>query len=471
MSDLRNKEISLRDLKIIPIAIALLSFGVRLYMNFSEELLSGNVGYYPLQVRAIIEHGSLAFPDMPLLFYLDAGVVKLISLFGLTITDDLILNTVKFMDSALFPLLLVPSYHVLKRMNRATTRWFLMAILAYLTISVVPLRMFSGFQKNGFALMLLFSSLAYFIVYTRTEQRKYLVYTAIFLLLTGATHFGTFMFASIAVSVFLLHRYRWKALLYISALALVAISLVYVFDAERGARITTFIGDTVSAKDLFHGPVILSILKFLFYVVTAFFALRLYRRHKVQFEKIDRSIIMTCVLLLCIIPLPLYNEQFASRLTNFLFVPQSVLLLYLAAFIRKRSRVTLTILLSIASFGAAALMIFEKRPPEVPAGGYAELQQLEQFINEPDRAIVVARHNLEFWVAYSMHTNVSQESQYDASLQKKYKEVLFIRQTKGTHKMPHKGGKSQKSDPFKEPTIPEEATLVGKTKHYELYKL
>ena len=116
-------------------------------------------------------------------------------------------------------------------------------------------------------------------------------------------------------------------------------------------------------------------------------------------------------------------------------------------------------------------MIFEKRPPEVPAGGYAELQQLEQFINEPDRAIVVARHNLEFWVAYSMHTNVSQESQYDASLQKKYKEVLFIRQTKGTHKMPHKGGKSQKSDPFKEPTIPEEATLVGKTKHYELYKL
>ncbi|MDB3906142.1 hypothetical protein N9355_01575 [Crocinitomicaceae bacterium] len=170
MSDLHNKEISLRDLKIILIAIALLSFGVRLYMNFSEELLSGNGGYYPLQVRAIIEHGSLAFPDMPLLFYLDAGVVKLISLFGLTITDDLILNTVKFMDSALFPLLLVPSYHVLKRINRATTRWFLMAILAYLTISVVPLRMFSGFQKNGFALMLLFSSLAYLLC-TRVPNR------------------------------------------------------------------------------------------------------------------------------------------------------------------------------------------------------------------------------------------------------------------------------------------------------------
>ena len=123
----------------------LLAFGIRLYSNFSQELLFGNGGYYPLQVRAILERGTLAFPDMPFLFYLDAGVVKLISFFGFAITDDLILNTVKFMDSLLFPLILLPAYQLLKRMNRRTTYWFLVAIVAYLTISILPLRFVFSF--------------------------------------------------------------------------------------------------------------------------------------------------------------------------------------------------------------------------------------------------------------------------------------------------------------------------------------
>jgi 4-amino-4-deoxy-L-arabinose transferase-like glycosyltransferase len=51
--------------------------------NACNYLLIGSDGpYYPLQVRSILEKGRLAFPDMPLVFWLQALVAKLFALFN-----------------------------------------------------------------------------------------------------------------------------------------------------------------------------------------------------------------------------------------------------------------------------------------------------------------------------------------------------------------------------------------------------
>jgi hypothetical protein len=64
----------------------LISFIIRFYLNFSQELIPGvNGGYYPLQVRTLLAFGYLGFSDMPLLFYLNAMIIKIISLFGFAI--------------------------------------------------------------------------------------------------------------------------------------------------------------------------------------------------------------------------------------------------------------------------------------------------------------------------------------------------------------------------------------------------
>ena len=75
----------------ICLLVGLTSLSVRLYFNFSQELIPGvNGGYYPLQVRTLLTTGHLGFSDMPFLFYFDALLVKFISLFGFSITDSLI---------------------------------------------------------------------------------------------------------------------------------------------------------------------------------------------------------------------------------------------------------------------------------------------------------------------------------------------------------------------------------------------
>lgn len=57
---------------IIYLMIGLVAFFIRLYFNFSQNLIQGvNGGYYPLQVRYLLANGQLGFSDMPMLFFLD----------------------------------------------------------------------------------------------------------------------------------------------------------------------------------------------------------------------------------------------------------------------------------------------------------------------------------------------------------------------------------------------------------------
>jgi len=69
--------------KIIYLLFGGLLLVLRLVFNFSYELIPGiNGGYYPLQIRTVLESGRLGFPDMPLYFYLNAGLVRLCPLTG-----------------------------------------------------------------------------------------------------------------------------------------------------------------------------------------------------------------------------------------------------------------------------------------------------------------------------------------------------------------------------------------------------
>ena len=85
----------------------------RAYINFSTELVPGlNGGYYPLQVRTILENGSLGFPDMPLYFYLNAFAVQVLQGFTNFPLDTLIINTTKVFDTVLLPLTIIPLFWI-----------------------------------------------------------------------------------------------------------------------------------------------------------------------------------------------------------------------------------------------------------------------------------------------------------------------------------------------------------------------
>ncbi len=443
-----------------------IALAARLYINFSSELLSGNGGYYPLQVRTLLERGALGFSDMPLLFYVNAGIVKLLSLIGFSLNDALILNTVKFMDAILFPLIVIPLYHLMKQQSPKLNTGLLLAISGYLLISFVPMTLLSSFQKNAFAILLMFCAISSWILYQELGRKKFLWLTIVFLLFTGLAHFGTFMFSMIFGIVFLFIRYRWKAALPVLIGSTICIALVFLFDPERAKRIGEFLAGTFSFSGIFHGPIVGQILKWLFYGFSAFLAIRFLKKRKEQFTPSQKAIIWSCIVVLLVVPLPVYDGQFASRLANFLFIPQCILLIYFGGHFRKRANRVLTTILLLISGVSLGFNLLHSPPQDIPDGALQELQPLE--VLEPDETIIVARHNLEFWVAWTLKTKVCQESEFNASLHKKYKHVLILNQTKGVR--PQHGEKGG-MNPFKEPTVPENAVLMDSTSFFALYEV
>lgn len=148
-----------------------LATGIRLFFNFSQELIPGvNGGYYPLQVRSILINGHLGFSDMPLLFYLDAFIIKFISLFGFSITDTLILNVVKIVDSISLPLLLLPLYKIIRLSNSLPI--LKMSIIAFSVLSFSPLILTSDLQKNALAVVSTFGFLAYYLSFQINKKEN-----------------------------------------------------------------------------------------------------------------------------------------------------------------------------------------------------------------------------------------------------------------------------------------------------------
>ena len=134
-----NKNSNFKSI-IIYLLIGLVAFFIRLYFNFSQNLIPGvNGGYYPLQVRYLLTNGQLGFSDIPLLFYLDAFFIKIISLFGFTMSDTLILNVVKLVDSFSIPLLLIPLYKIIRLNKSSSLKYFDASIIAFSVLSFSPL--------------------------------------------------------------------------------------------------------------------------------------------------------------------------------------------------------------------------------------------------------------------------------------------------------------------------------------------
>jgi lipid-A-disaccharide synthase-like uncharacterized protein len=371
------------------------------------------------------------------------------------------------MDAVLFPLILLPCYYLIKHTAPKLRSGFTLAVASYLVLSFVPMTLLSSFQKNAFAIVLLFSAITCWVVYNKTDRRKFAIWTGIFLLCTGLAHFGTFMFSLLFLVTFLSVRYRKRAILPIVLVSVIGIVLVFIFDPERANRIAEFGGNTFTASGLFRGHILPQLLKWVFYWFTAFLAIRFMRKRKEFFLPFDKAMIWTSIALLVIVPIPLYDGQFADRLTNFLFIPQCILLIYFGAHLRKRPRVILTTVLLLIGFGSLGLNLIRKAPSDVPEGAYTELQSLH--VSNPNETIIVSRHNLEFWVAWSLKTKVAQESEFNTSLREKYKHVMVLNQTKGLRRQPKemKGG----MNPFKEPTIPDNAMLVDSTEHFLLYEV
>ena len=76
---------------------------VRCILNFSHVYPPAtDAAYYPMQTRLLLTHGHLMYQDLPLIFWLNAALTKLLTLLGWTM-DAALLMASRVVDSVAQP--------------------------------------------------------------------------------------------------------------------------------------------------------------------------------------------------------------------------------------------------------------------------------------------------------------------------------------------------------------------------------
>lgn len=402
------------------ITFALLSVAVAIGAKLSlttGPLLPGIDGaYYWVQVRSLLEGSKLAFDDLPLVFWIQA-------LFSLIVGD--IELGVRISDAVLPALSAIPIYLMLKKSKQF---WLPAAAILIVLVHPVQLYFFTGdFIKNAAAI-----PVAFFIgwILYSWEQRATqwsLLALSVGFLIAGLTHFGTLLLCFLLVSIWVVFYLRKRPLrfwlrtlaLSISIISIALIALAVLVPA-RFERLVEFVTQPSTIFDapfwelmfLMRTDVAVVFSMFLGQVGALALGYLLWRNRAIL-DNPRLSLASSGLVTSFVLSSPLIGIEWASRLIALSFAP-----LFLAAIVlwpsteRKAMRVvisglalsTLAISLVLAPSGAKAAALTDDE--------YKDLVIAAQEFLFPTNSIVVARHGLEYLVAWEMKTHVIQEETY-----------------------------------------------------------
>ena len=156
-----------------------------------------------------------------------------------------------------------------------------------------------------------------------------------------------------------------------------------------------------------------------------------FRKFKNKFSQNEKATISALIALLIIIPLPIIDLHYSSRLNAFLFIPIILLLLFFGAHLSARIKKVFTFILGTITLLSLGILLLTKPHIDVSKEALKDLENIKTVISNPKKTVIVSRHNLEFWVAWTLNVNVSQEGKFDDKLIGEYDEVLILNQIKG----------------------------------------
>ncbi len=436
----------------IYIIFGVLLLTLRLIFNFTYDLIPGiNGGYYPLQVRTLLDSGHLGFSDMPLYFYLNAFIVKIASFFTTIDTDPLIIYTSKLIDSISMPLIVIPIYLIIKDNSEIKLpKYFEISLIGFSTLSFSPLILTSDLQKNALAIPLMLFFIYYLFSFYKNKSKKHLLLSVIFIILIGLTHFGTFSISVLMLIISMACFYRAKAFFPILGISVSAMAFIYVFDSNRANRLFSI------WNLLFEKPVVLQgplpppdLINYTFSYLLIIWGLYFIFKRKKDLSLYRINIVIILLLIVFILSFPLLDQEFAKRFSLLLFIPQIILLAFLFDFFNSPMRKMVSLLLFLISITSVSLMTGKTKPPSITQNAFQDLKNLEQYISEPDQTLIIARHGLEWWTAWQLKTKIGQDKSLTRNQFLKYKNIIVLVQLNGMNQM-HPEEKS----PFHEPHFP-----------------
>jgi hypothetical protein len=409
-------------------AVLLGGLAARSVATLAPRLAVGDDGaYYFVQVRAILRGGALAFPDFPLLFYVQAALAWLLT----PVMDQraAIVASVRLTDTV-FPLALaVPVFLFARaferpgeRPRRTAAAMALVGLMAVASGNV--LFMAGGMIKNAAALPPAFLFAFATCQWLREERPRALFLAALWFVLASLTHMGGFaLSAALAAAVMAaglaVREVRRRVLLpgiLLPGCLGASLAIVHALDPARAARLVhtlaepgwLFAGSPV-ALWLGSSPVpgrydALTSAEVWFGNVLGVLGIVTLWRHRAGMDGPTRVLLAAATIVSLFLSSPLLRPEVLERLALLAFVPGMIPVVYLLCREAGAAAVVLPLTLAVMLHGVMAVRTLRQTALVPPA--HAELVRFKSAL-PPGRVIVITRPLLRWWVAWTMETSFS----------------------------------------------------------------
>jgi hypothetical protein len=428
-SDLNSKRIPL----VTSLLAVIVGIGAKLSLT-SGELLPGLDGaYYWVQVRSVVNNFTLAFSDLPFIFWVQAAIAKLVG--------DVPLG-VRISDAALPALSAIPIYLIARRFKNP----YLPAI-AILVVLLHPVQLyfFTGdFIKNEATIPAVFF-IAWFLFNWESKPKKFsMIALAIALIVIALSHFGTLLLALMMLSVWVLVQLRksskksWLQGIAVSVMVLVAVlASLALLVPSRFERLITFI---TSPTVVFSNPAINGIIHnyasrtmSITIIIGQLASLLLGYitwKSRASFKFADLSLVIAALVSTFVLSSPVIGMEWSDRLAALSFAPLSIAAIIIFGTVQiawQKSAVAIlasvTLLATISLSGTQMKYVFED-------AALKDFKDLVAKVDIPNNSVIVARHGVEYLAAWEFESDVTLDTYYSTADLSSYDSVFYIQEIK-----------------------------------------
>jgi len=469
---------SIRNPRWLLLGIIASAMAARAGLLWSTPWVPGmNGAYYLVQARAVLERGTLGIPDMPLTFYLQAGVAWLINFLHGGAPAQAILLAVKLCDALLPPLAAWPVFVLTQRwaasLGRGAALPLTAAALAALGFPLMS--MVGDFQKNSLALVWLAALCLALYSWLDTPTRGHGIRLLACLALLGLTHIGvlgaalvlTVAVSTVALALRGLGQWRTRAPWLAGGAVVVLLAgglVLWKFDPARIHRLAGALIDPAGfSNDGLQGPgpggprgpggsggamALLRCVPLVIFGLAAIPALVIVYRGRRAPRAIGGAVAAGCALAVLALTGPWFSMDKSMRFVLIAFIP--AVLAGTFALLHARSTwvrgVVAGLALLIFAGGGIAHGLHGGRPILSDAALH-ELAALAPQITTPEHTLISAQHGAEWWTAWLLRTHIAQSRALRAEDWHRY-DVLFL-QVKGGMQMPMMapGGRPSRGGP------------------------
>jgi hypothetical protein len=447
--------------RLLTVLTFIVAAATRLWLHFSTPLVQGmNGGYYLVQARSLIEKFSLAIPDLPLVFTIHACVAKVLHVLSPLTLEASVKLAVKMMDSLLPALAVVPVMLLGRVWSKGDkVDLGIIAFAAVLVPAGAPaLMMLGDFEKNSLGLTLL-CTLAWALYRWAEDHTRQLALIAVGVLgLIGLTHIGVFGTTLIFIGSSLLAlagAHGREGLFKVGKLALIALPVVVLaaglvfwkFDPARVQKLLHAFSDPsdylssgggpTGRGGPMMGPPGMST-GWMQYAPMAAFALAAipglimvwWKRRVIGLPSL--VVVSGAAITVILLTGPWVHGDKVMRF-QLNAVPLAVLCLLFALLQipHRWARGLPGVLILMAALTPSVMKLQSGARPIITVEAQKELQALVSRVEDPEHTLIVARHGLEWWTAWTLHTHIAQAQALSSEDWKKYRYVWFIEEKRG----------------------------------------